>query len=174
MSIAQEIQQLEELRRTGALSDDEFHQAKQQVLNGDARATVPTNKNAPTQFYGFEEQTWCMMIHLSQLLIFAGGLGLIVPIVMWASTKDQSELVSQHGNRMMNWLLSSLIYGLISGILCIFLIGIPMLLALIVMDIVFPILAGLKANNGRLWSYPFVIQFFPEDDPLAMSQDSWN
>ena len=47
------------------------------------------------------------------------------------------------------------------GILLLFvLIGAPLLWALGVCSIVFPIVAALKANEGRFWKYPLSIQFF--------------
>ena len=82
---------------------------------------------------------------------------------MWVLGKDQSELVHQHGNRMMNWLISSFIYGVVSALLVIFLIGVPMAIVLGILSVVFPILAALKANDGHLWSYPLTIKFLQED-----------
>jgi uncharacterized Tic20 family protein len=41
----------------------------------------------------------------------------------------------------------------------VFLIGIPVLLALAVASIAFPIIAGIKANNGELWHYPLSLTF---------------
>ena len=58
-----------------------------------------------------------------------------------------------------NWLISSLIYWVVSIILCIVLIGILGVIALAVMSVVFPIIGGIKANNGELWDYPLTIKF---------------
>jgi len=40
------------------------------------------------------------------------------------------------------------------------LIGIPLLIALAILAIVFPIVAAIKANNGQVWKYPLSIPFF--------------
>lgn len=181
MSIAQEIQKLEELRRSGALSDQEFHHAKQKVLDGETWSTgfpmaAGVSADGTPLVFGFQENTWCLMMHLSQLLAFAsGGLGFVVPVVMWAMTKDQSATISQHGTRIINWLLSFLIYSLVSGVLCMVLIGFPMLIAVLLMSVIFPIVAAMKANNGELWSYPLTIRFLPEYDVQYESlQEPWN
>ena len=64
---------------------------------------------------------------------------------------------------MMNWMISSLIYALVSTILIFFLIGIPMAIAVLVMSTIFPVIAAIKANEGQLWSYPLTIRFIYEE-----------
>ena len=61
-------------------------------------------------------------------------------------------------------MISSLIYVVISAILCIFIIGIPLLLMLAVLSILFPVMAAIKSTRNELWSYPLAIQFLDEDD----------
>jgi uncharacterized Tic20 family protein len=39
-------------------------------------------------------------------------------------------------------------------------IGIPLLVAVAVLSIVFPIVAAIKASNGEVWKYPLTIRFF--------------
>ena len=64
---------------------------------------------------------------------------------------------------MMNWLISSFIYLVISGLLVLVLVGIPLLIAVAILTVVFPVMAALKANEGQLWSYPLTIRFLQED-----------
>ena len=109
------------------------------------------------------EQTWCTLMHLPQLLLFAGGFGIAVPIIMGVLSKEDSDLARRHGNRMMNWLISSFIYLVISGLLVLVLLGIPLLIAVAILTVVFPVMAALKANEGQLWSYPLTIRFLQED-----------
>ena len=52
-----------------------------------------------------------------------------------------------------------LIYDAIAGILCIILIGIPILIVLWVLNTVFVIIASIKASEGQLYRYPFTIRF---------------
>ena len=158
MTLAQQLEQLDNLRASGSLSEAEFQNAKEKLLSSDAK---PLHKIAGT-IHGIEERTYCTLMHISQLLIWS-GVGILVPILMWVLGKDQSELVHQHGNRMMNWLISSFIYGVVSALLVIFLIGVPMAIVLCILSVVFPILAALKANDGHLWSYPLTIKFLQED-----------
>jgi len=42
-------------------------------------------------------------------------------------------------------------------------IGIPMVMGLLVMNVVFSIIAAMKAYQGKLWSYPLAYSFFEEN-----------
>lgn len=55
-----------------------------------------------------------------------------------------------------------MIYVAISIVLTFALIGFPLLIAVLVCDFVFPILAAAKANNGEAWKYPLSIEFLKE------------
>lgn len=107
-----------------------------------------------------EQKQTGMFLHLSQLLNMVIPLaGVIVPIVIWQMKKDETPALDAHGKMVVNWLISSLIYWIVSGILAIVLIGFLGMLALVIMGIVFPIIGGVKANNGELWEYPLTIKF---------------
>ena len=56
-------------------------------------------------------------------------------------------------------MLSWIIYAIISMLLVCVIIGIPLLLILAVLWVIFPIIGGLKANNGEVWPYPLSIRF---------------
>jgi uncharacterized Tic20 family protein len=44
-------------------------------------------------------------------------------------------------------------------ILILAIIGIPLLIALMVLMVVFPIIGAVKANDGKVWKYPLSIPF---------------
>lgn len=106
------------------------------------------------------ERTYCMLLHFS---VFAGLAiplaGLIVPIVLWQLKKNEMPSVDAHGKMVLNFILSSMLYGVICGALVFAIIGIPLLMVLSVICVVLPIIGGIKANDGVLWQYPFVINF---------------
>ena len=82
--------------------------------------------------------------------------------------KDNSPLIDEQGKVVLNWMISSLIYSFVSAFLCFFLVGIPLLAVLLILMIVFPIIGGIKANEGIVWKYPLCISFFsasPASDP---------
>jgi len=116
---------------------------------------------SPQLHWGMNEKVFCLLLHLSQLAgMVLPGAGLVLPIVMWATEKDNSHLIDEHGKVVFNWMISSLIYSLVSGVLCFFLIGIPILVVLVILMVIFPIIGGIKANDGIVWKYPLSISFF--------------
>lgn len=107
-----------------------------------------------------DEKQMGLFLHLSQLvnIVIPFG-GVIAPIIIWQMKKDEIPALDAHGKMIVNWLISSLIYLVVSGILMIIVIGILGLLAVALMGVIFPIIGGIKANNGELWDYPLTIKF---------------
>lgn len=112
-------------------------------------------------YWGMNSRTYCMVIHLSQLSSFViPGLGLLLPVVLWIAHKDQNERIDQHGRVTANWLLSLVLYSIICTVLAFVLIGFVGFAILGILNIVFAIVAAIKANNDELWVYPLSIRFF--------------
>ncbi len=119
---------------------------------------MPPSNN---DLFGMEPNTYCMLLHLSQLLVFAVPVfGLVVPIVLWALNKDKNPMVDAHGKMVLNWLLSELVYTVASIVLAFVFIGVLTLLAVVALAMIFPIIGGIKAKDGILWQYPLTIPFF--------------
>jgi uncharacterized Tic20 family protein len=111
--------------------------------------------------WGVEKRTFLMLMHLSQFLGYvAPGAGFLAPIIMWATTRDSSEEIDQHGKVIMNWMFSYIIYSIASTILVLLLIGFVGLFALMLVNVIFVVLGAVKANDGVLWRYPMSINFF--------------
>ena len=107
-----------------------------------------------------EQKQTGMFLHLSQLAnVILFPLGIIAPILIWQIKKDQMPELDAHGKMVVNWMISSTIYAIVSLVLILLLIGIPMIIAVGVISVVFPIVGAIKANNGELWEYPLTIKF---------------
>ena len=104
-------------------------------------------------------RNWAMLLHFSTL---AGGvvpvLGLVAPILIWQIKKDEFPELDAHGKEVLNFIISMLIYSLVAGILILAVIGVFLLMALGLIGIIFPIIGGIKANNGELWHYPLILR----------------
>jgi len=51
--------------------------------------------------WGMELKTFCMLMHLSQLTnSVIPGFGIILPIVMWATNKESSSSIDEHGKTL--------------------------------------------------------------------------
>ena len=106
------------------------------------------------------EKQYAMFIHLSQLAgSIVVGLGWILPLVLWLTKKDSSEYIDANGKIVMNWIISCLIYGIVSGILCLIGIGVVLLIALAICNLTFIIIGSVKASQGNSWPYPLSIPF---------------
>jgi uncharacterized Tic20 family protein len=108
-----------------------------------------------------DARQWAMFLHLSQ---FAGFtvlplLGLLAPIIIWQLKKEQYPSIDEHGKAVVYWIISEIIYGAIGAVLLFVVIGFPILAILGILGLVFPIIGGIKANNGELWHYPMTINF---------------
>ena len=102
-----------------------------------------------------------MLCHASALLgLFFHFLGHILgPLIVWLMKRGDSREIDAYGKESLNFQLSMLIYDAIAAILCIFLIGIPILIALWVLNTVLVIIASVKAGEGQFYRYPFTIRF---------------
>ncbi len=157
MSITDEIERLERLRTDGALSDEEFQEAKSRVIQGDANSD--SSFVNPDEVFGMDSKTWCMMMHLSQLLNFAAGAGTVVPIVMWLVSKEKNADADRHGVAILNWIITFILLMIVSGVLTIVGIGIIGLIVFAILSVVFPIIGAIKSINGEFWEYPMSIKF---------------
>lgn len=110
--------------------------------------------------WNMDLSSYCMLMHLSQ---FAGIIvpfgGIALPIIMWATNKDKSSIIDQHGKNILNWMISFYIYVSISAILILLIVGIFALIALGVIAVIFAIIGAIKANNKEIFNYPLTIQF---------------
>lgn len=154
MSLADEIQKLNDLKQAGAISEQEYQNAKESLL-AQNRPAEPKPPCAP-----LDANTWGLCLHLSQFMTYVIPLaGLIVPLILWQVKKDESAVIDRHGRIVMNWIFTEFILLLIIAPLCFILIGLPLLFILGVLGIVFPIIGAIKAGNGEVWPYPCSIRF---------------
>ena len=58
---------------------------------------------------------------------------------------------------MLNWIITSLVYGFICLILTLVVIGAFGFIALALATLVFSIIGGIRANDGEVWEYPGTI-----------------
>lgn len=114
----------------------------------------------PRQLQTPDEKQMGMFIHLSGLAYaLVWPLGIVLPIILWQTQKDKMPALDEHGKMVTNWMISSAIYGIVSIVLMFVLIGFLTGLAVWLMAIIFPIIGGIKANNGEFWNYPLTIKF---------------
>jgi len=108
-----------------------------------------------------DARMWGMFCHLAGLAgIVIPAVGNIVgPLIVWQIKKDEYPFVDEQGKEAVNFQISMTIYGLISAVLIFICVGFFLLAAVGVVDLVFLLIAAVKANNGQSYRYPLTIRF---------------
>jgi uncharacterized Tic20 family protein len=117
----------------------------------------PPSEPAP---HSSDEKMWAMVCHLSALAGYVGvPLGHILgPMVVWLIKKDDYPLVEDQGREALNFQISFTIYAVLCIPLMIILIGIPLLIALAIFNVVVIVIAAVKADEGAAYRYPLCIR----------------
>jgi uncharacterized Tic20 family protein len=100
-----------------------------------------------------DERMWAMLAHIGGIIIgFLSGL-----LVMLIFGK-RSAFTNDQAKEALNFQITLLIGYVISFILIFVIIGILLIFALSILNIVFCIIAGIAANKGETYRYPFAIR----------------
>ena len=94
---------------------------------------------------------------LSRLLSIIGGLGFFPPLIIWLIKKDdpQASFVTENAKESLNFQITVLILALVCVVLIFVFIGFPLMVLLGVANLVLVIIATVRANEGRIYRYPF-------------------
>lgn len=100
-----------------------------------------------------DDQLLAIACHLGGLV-----LSVLAPLIVYLVKRDESAFVRHHATEALNFQITVLIAGVVAGVLFVVLIGVPLLLLVVVLDLVFCILAALAANRGEWYRYPVSIR----------------
>jgi uncharacterized Tic20 family protein len=128
-------------------------------------------------------RTWSMLCHLSALAGLLFGLGSVLgPLLVWQIKKNELPEIDRHGKEALNFQLTILIINLIVSVVFIgfmgaafgfghfwrrspfslFSGGFGIVSIVVIINLaawILAVIAGLKANNGEFYKYPFAIRF---------------
>lgn len=125
----------------------------------------PSPAQSPTET---QARTWNMWCHLSALAVLIGvPFGNVLgPLLVWQLKKNEFPSVEIHGKAALNFQLTVLIAAAVvfaaGFILSLIFIGIflfPVAILIGLCGVVFAIIAGVKANDGEEYRYPYSIEF---------------
>lgn len=102
------------------------------------------------------DKTLAVLAHILGLV--TGFLG---PLIIYLVAQDESA--KHHAKYALNWQISLIIYLVVSIILIFVYIGFFTLIALMILNLVFSIMAAVKAGENVLWKYPLAIPFLGSD-----------
>jgi len=110
-----------------------------------------------------QARMWNMWCHLSALAGFVIPFGNVLgPLLVWQIKKNEFPSVVEHGKAALNFQLTVLIVLLPITVLMLLLIAfcigfllIPVGVIIWLAGLVFAVIAGIKANNGEAYRYPW-------------------
>ncbi len=101
-----------------------------------------------------DARMWAMLCHL--LAIFTS---FIAPLIIWLVKKDEDPFIDNQGKEALNFQITVAIAMVVSWLLTAICIGIFLLFAVCVANLVFCIMGTVKANSGVAYRYPVSIRF---------------
>ena len=102
-----------------------------------------------------DERVWATITHLGIVASFIVPMGnIILPLILWLVFKEKSAYIEYHSKEALNFQLTMIIAAIIGGVLSFIFIGIPILIAVLVVDVVYSVIAAIKANQGEMYLYP--------------------
>lgn len=121
-------------------------------------ATAPA---AARSMSAADEKMWSTLTHIGGLIVgvVAIPFGFLVPLVTFLVMKDRGPFVRAHTVTALNFQLTLTLAYIVGGILSFVVIGLPILAAAFVLNIVFGIIAAVKADHGLWYTYPVAIPF---------------
>lgn len=114
----------------------------------------PYSGSQPQPMSPSDEKLWATLINLGGLFF-----GFLAPLVGFLVLKDRGPFVRAHSATALNFQLTLLIAYFVGGVLSIVFIGVFIILAAYVLNIVLCIVAAVKANRGEWYKYPLSIGF---------------
>lgn len=106
-----------------------------------------------------ESRMWAMLAHLSALSGFVIPFGSIIgPLIIWLIKRDEMSFVDDQAKEALNFNISIAIYGLVSAVLILVVVGFLMLAVIGIVWLVFTVVAAVKANEGVAYRYPLTLR----------------
>ena len=106
-----------------------------------------------------DERNWALMAHLLSFVAAWFAFGFLAPLIVMLTKGNQSAYIRHHAVESLNFQLTALIAGIVSGVLIFVVIGLLLLPIVAVVYVVFVILASIAANRGEWYRYPVTIRF---------------
>jgi uncharacterized Tic20 family protein len=105
-----------------------------------------------------DELTWGAAAHWSALVAAIVALAFLGPLIVMLTKGNESAHVRRQAVEALNFQLSILIYGVVSFVLCLVIVGFILLPIVGIMWLVFTILGSVRAARGEEYRYPLTIR----------------
>ncbi len=100
-----------------------------------------------------DETLWSMLSHIGGIV-----LGFIAPLIVMLTKGNESPYTKYHSVEALNFQITIAIGYVAASILSAVIIGVFLFPVLLIINLVFCILAGMAANKGEAYTYPFALR----------------
>ncbi len=100
-----------------------------------------------------DQRMWAMLAHLGGII-----LGFVAPLVIWLVHKERGRFVEEQSKEALNFQITLLIAVIVSWLLTFVLIGFVLLPLVGIAGLILMIMAGIAANKGEAYRYPFALR----------------
>jgi uncharacterized protein len=111
--------------------------------------------------YSSEERQWAMLAHIITMVVNVclGGLGFLVGLIIYAVNPPKSRFVAFHA--LQSTLFQLAMAAVVWVCFFTFWLIIPIFIGIAagLAGFILPIIGGIKANKGEVWTYPLVGRF---------------
>jgi hypothetical protein len=110
---------------------------------------------------GPKARQWAMFCHYSAFFWFLAPMiaNVLGPLIIWQLKKDMDPFVDQQGKEALNFQITFSILLMIGTALTWVLIGFPLIALFSLVALVLVVIAGIRANEGKAYRYPFCWRF---------------
>lgn len=110
---------------------------------------------APAGEASSEDRTLALLTHLSGII-----LSFVVPLVLWLVNKDKADkaFLNDQAKEALNFQITIAIAWVVAIVLSAIAIGFLLYPVIWIVNLIFCILAGIKAKEGVAYRYPFALR----------------
>ncbi|KAF1022590.1 MAG: hypothetical protein GAK37_03343 [Pseudomonas sp.] len=103
-----------------------------------------------------EVRQWAMLCHFAAFfgLMFPFG-SLLGPLILWQVKKDMDPFINDQGKEALNFQITVAIAWMVCIVLGFVVVGWLLMTVLVIGAVVLAVIAGIKANKGIAYRYPF-------------------
>jgi uncharacterized Tic20 family protein len=131
----------------------------QQLINVSARLEVEEialSENVMDR----SSQKWAAICHLSALVgLLGNGIGFfLAPLIVWLVKRQDNPFIDEQGKEAVNFQITMLLAAAVSALLMLVLVGFILIAIVGILMVVFPIIAAVKASEGKHYRYPISLR----------------
>jgi len=101
-----------------------------------------------------DEKLWSTLVHIGGIFFY-----FLPALIGYLMLKDRGPFVRQHTTTALNFQITIGLASIVGAITTIILIGVFILIAAAIVNLVFSIIAAVAANKGEYYEYPLAIRF---------------